>query len=197
MNIKLNSKFCALQILIGFSVIVSLNIDRSLSKVNAQTVQSQQEKSHCCDYWAPNWMQRGPWKDQRGSKAMRGRILRHWIYMHDGIPEIYRGEQSNLDPTNTVIEEGGKLYAQFCTSCHGKRGLGDGEAGKSLSPSPALLAFLIQNPTSVDEYLLWTISDGGEHIGTDMPAFHGKLSRDQIWEIIAYMRAGFWPISSK
>ena len=42
-----------------------------------------------------------------------------------------------------------------------------------------------------DEYLLWAISEGGAPFGTDMPAFKDALSRDEIWQIIAYMRAGF------
>jgi len=44
---------------------------------------------------------------------------------------------------------------------------------------------------SGDEYLLWTISEGGERFGTDMPAFEDKLGEEDIWKIIAYMRAGF------
>lgn len=197
MKLFLNLNNYALRILIGFAVIASSSINSSLLTVSAQTVQTQQEKSHCCNYWEPNWIQRDPWKTPGKSKAMRGRQLRHWVYLHEGIPDIYKGSQSNLQMTKDVIEDGGKLYTKLCISCHGRRGLGDGVAGKSLSPSPALLAYLIQNPASIDEYLLWSISDGGEHMGTAMPAFHGKLSRNQIWEVIAYMRAGFRPISSK
>ena len=85
----------------------------------------------------------------------------------------------------------GKLYAETCASCHGKTGDGDGEAGKSPTPSPALLSFLIERPISVDPSLLWTISEGGKQFGTDRPAFKDKLSRDEIWKVVAYMRAGF------
>ena len=63
--------------------------------------------------------------------------------------------------------------------------------GKALSPSPALLAYMIRRPIAVDEYLLWTISEGGKQFATDMPAFKDKLAREEIWKIIAYMRAGF------
>ena len=191
MSIKLNFSFCFMLILVGCVSIVYLVGTRFSLNANAQTAQKQGDQSLCCDYWAPNWLQTGPWKIQRESKDMRSRMQRHWVFMHGGTPELYRGAQSNLDPTKQVIEEGSKLYSQFCGSCHGINGLGDGVAGKSLSPSPALLAYLIQNPASVDEYLLWTISDGGEHMGTDMPGFHDKLSRNQIWKIVAYMRSGF------
>ena len=69
--------------------------------------------------------------------------------------------------------------------------MGDREAANSLSPSPALLAYMVQMPLTVDEYLLWSISEGGERFNTDMPAFGGKLSEKEIWRIITFMRAGF------
>ncbi|MEQ9122441.1 MAG: cytochrome c, partial [Alphaproteobacteria bacterium] len=50
---------------------------------------------------------------------------------------------------------------------------------------------LIQRPAAADEYLLWTISEGGAMFDTPMPGFKNTLSRDEIWSIIAFMRAGF------
>ncbi|GLO76368.1 hypothetical protein MACH18_34480 [Phaeobacter italicus] len=46
-------------------------------------------------------------------------------------------------------------------------------------------------PMSGDEYLLWAISEGGQRFGTEMPAFREALTEEEIWKIIAYMRAGF------
>ena len=50
---------------------------------------------------------------------------------------------------------------------------------------------MIQRPISVDEYLLWSIAEGGKQFDTEMPAFKDTLAREDIWKIIAYMRAGF------
>ena len=83
------------------------------------------------------------------------------------------------------------LYGENCASCHGPTGQGDGEAGRALNPSPALLSHMIRMPMAVDEYLLWTISEGGEPFGTDMPAFKDALTPEEIWKVIAFMRAGF------
>lgn len=69
--------------------------------------------------------------------------------------------------------------------------MGHGDAGLALYPSPALLADLVRMPQAVDEYLVWAISDGGAPFGTKMPAFKNALTRDQMWQIIAFMRAGF------
>ena len=57
--------------------------------------------------------------------------------------------------------------------------MGNGDAGKALSPSPALLAYMIRRPIAVDEYLLWSISEGGKQFGTDMPAFNGYSPMDR------------------
>jgi mono/diheme cytochrome c family protein len=49
----------------------------------------------------------------------------------------------------------------------------------------------LDQPIAIDPYLLWTISDGGGTFGTKMPAFKDVLSKQQIWQIVAYLRAGF------
>jgi hypothetical protein len=69
--------------------------------------------------------------------------------------------------------------------------LGNGDLAQALSPSPALLAYLIQQPFAIDQYLLWSISEGGKQFGTAMPAFKDVLTEQQIWQIVAYLRAGF------
>ena len=73
----------------------------------------------------------------------------------------------------------------------------DGEAAKDLHPSPALLAYMIQMPMSVDEYLMWTVSEGGKAFETAMPGFKSTLSAEEIWKIVAYMRAGFPAIAQQ
>ena len=129
------------------------------------------------------WGHMGPGQQQR--------MQRHWTYMNEGVPAAYRGARSPFRATPEVIDEGRALYSDNCSSCHGAEGLGDGEAGRALVPSPALLRWFVQMPMSGDEYLVWAISEGGERFGTNMPAFKGDLSEESIWKIIAYMRAGF------
>ena len=101
-----------------------------------------------------------------------------------------------MSPAPQTIGNGGKLFVEHCAACHGRDGAGSGDPGRAVSPSPALLAYMIRRPISVDEYLLWTISDGGKQFESEMPAFKDKLPRDDIWRNIAYMRAGFPEASS-
>jgi hypothetical protein len=127
------------------------------------------------DYWQPEWMTRELWGPGHMPKSMMARLLRHTTYVNVGVEKEYEGAQSPLTGKPEAIADGAKLYAQNCAACHGPNGLGNGDQGKALSPSPALLAYMIRRPIAVDEYLLWTISEGGKQFGTDMPGSRTSL----------------------
>jgi mono/diheme cytochrome c family protein len=143
------------------------------------------------DYWQPDWMVRELWGPGRMPRGMMVRLLRQTTFMKYGVPEAYQGKRSTVVKAPETITAGRKIFMQNCAVCHGRNGLGNGEAANALSPSPALLAYMIRRPIAVDEYLLWTISDGGAQFGSKMPPFKGKLASDDIWRVVAFMRAGF------
>lgn len=175
------------------SVLASAIAIASLLDLKEAVAQSSDSQTPpcCSDMWDPLWMQRDMWGSGQMGSGMNQRMERHWTFMHQGIPVEYRGARNPLSLDTATINAGRILYEDNCASCHGATGMGDGEAGRSLNPSPALLAYMIQMPMAVDEYLLWSISDGGEAFGTDMPAFKGALTTDEIWTIVTYMRTGF------
>ena len=143
------------------------------------------------DIWNPTWPDSDVWEDATPDPMMRWRFERHKAYIERGVPEPYRGASNPLSRIPKTLAGGHALYSEHCAACHDATGQGRGEAGLALYPSPALLAHLIRLPSRVDEYLLWSIADGGEAFATDMPAFKDTLDREQIWQIITYMRAGF------
>jgi mono/diheme cytochrome c family protein len=143
------------------------------------------------DMWDPGWTRRDDWRPERMEQGLRWRLTRHQTFLRDGVPATYQGMRNPLPKTPETIRQGGALYVERCAGCHDPSGTGHGDAGLALYPSPALLADLIRMPQAVDEYLLWAISEGGAPFGTRMPAFKDALSEEQIWQIIAYMRAGF------
>lgn len=163
----------------------------SSSQIATAQSSSTQTPPCCWDRWNPDWMQRDMWGPRQMGPGMRQRMARHWTFMQQGVPAEYRGVQNPLSPDGSTISEGRSLYQENCASCHGATGMGDGEVANSLNPSPALLAYMIQMPMAVDEYMLWSVSEGGAAFGTDMPAFKDVLTKDEIWKIITYMRAGF------
>lgn len=158
-------------------------------------LEAQEEKPIApgVDYWQPDWMVRELWGPGHMPRGMMVRLLRHTTYMQYGVPKAYEGKQPMAVKGPDAVAAGRALFAQNCAGCHGANGLGNGVSANALSPSPALLAYMIRRPIAVDEYLLWTISEGGAQFDSSMPAFKDKLSNDDIWRVVAYMRAGFPP----
>jgi mono/diheme cytochrome c family protein len=131
------------------------------------------------------------WSLRNLDPEQQQRMLRFSTFVNRGIPDAYLKAENEVGYTVRAIAEGGPLYQSHCRSCHGDTGLGNGDLAYALTPSPALLAYMVQQPIAVDQYLLWCISEGGKQFGTAMPAFKKQLSQEQIWQIVAYLRAGF------
>ncbi|MDH3663203.1 MAG: cytochrome c [Alphaproteobacteria bacterium] len=143
------------------------------------------------DTWDPTWSTREIWKGEEADETVRWRKERHQVYIDQGVPKAYRDASNPLSRIPSLLEAGHELYARHCASCHDAGGQGGGDAGLSLFPPPALLVHLIRLPSRVDEYLIWSIAEGGEAFASDMPAFKDALDTEEIWQIITYMRAGF------
>ena len=137
------------------------------------------------------------WSLQNLDSEQRQRVLRFSTFINQGIPEKYLKAENSVGYTVRAISDGGPLYLSHCAKCHGDTGLGNGDLAYALTPSPALLAYMVQQPIAVDQYLLWSISEGGKPFGTAMPSFKASLSEAQIWEIVAYLRAGFPDVDPK
>lgn len=131
------------------------------------------------------------WSLRNLEPEQQQRMLRFSTFVNRGIPEKYLKVENDVGYTVRAIAEGGPLYIAHCQKCHGDTGLGNGDLAYALTPSPALLAYMVQQPIAVDQYLMWSISEGGKEFGTAMPAFKNQLSEEEIWQIVAYLRAGF------
>jgi cytochrome c oxidase cbb3-type subunit III len=87
-------------------------------------------------------------------------------------------------------EQGKKLYGQFCASCHGQSGKGDGAAAAALNPKPRDHTNKDYMSKMSDADMLSVIKNGGASIGKSplMPPWGASLKDDQIQDIIAYIR---------
>lgn len=131
-------------------------------------------------------MMRGMMRGRRMGNPVRHRR----VMMGGGVPAPYASMRNPLKPTKANIAAGRRLYEENCASCHGAKGYGDGEAGKELNPPPANIAMTARMPIATDGFLMWTISEGGEKLGTAMPAFKDALSEKERWQITLYLRHG-------
>ena len=87
-------------------------------------------------------------------------------------------------------EQGKKLYGQFCASCHGQSGKGDGPAAAALNPKPRDHTNKEYMSKMSEDELLNVIKNGGVSVGKSplMPPWGASLKDDQIKDIIAYIR---------
>ena len=125
-----------------------------------------------------------------GHDMMMGSMVRHQQAMMYGIPEPYRSARNPLPNSAETLQHGAQVYAENCAACHGARGFGDGPAAAQLSPRPADLAWLARSHMVGDQYIYWTVADGGQPVGSAMPAFKGVLSQRDIWAVVTYVRHG-------
>ncbi len=78
---------------------------------------------------------------------------------------------------------GKKIYAQYCVTCHGDKGKGDGIAAPGLTKPPAdHTSSFVQSQT--DGALFWIITTGNK----PMPSYKTTLQASQRWQVINYIR---------
>ncbi len=82
------------------------------------------------------------------------------------------------------LARGQALYQAYCVSCHGPQGRGDGPNAASLPVPPADLA--VHVPAHSDGELFRFIANGLR--GTPMPAFKDRLSEEEIWHLVNYIK---------
>lgn len=109
-------------------------------------------------------------------------ILSFSISAHEG----HKAEHKHPYPTKSFsVKAGEKIYKQYCASCHGDRGDGNGPATPSLNPRPTNFLDLKYIPmrSRIDHYE--AIENGRP--GTSMPPWKGTLTDARIWDVVAYI----------
>ncbi len=102
----------------------------------------------------------------------------HWT-----APPAAQKLKNPMQRTKDTLSAGRQLFVQQCASCHGMYGEGDGPAAKGLNPPPAnLRAMAGQHP---DGDFFWKIANGRG----PMPAFKGRLTDEQIWQLVTYIQS--------
>lgn len=99
------------------------------------------------------------------------------------VPANFKTMKNPVAKGDASNKAGMALYNKNCASCHGKVGLGDGVKARALKDHPGdFSAAAYQNQTD-GEHFYKTKTGRGE-----MPKYEGKLSDDDIWNIVNYMR---------
>jgi mono/diheme cytochrome c family protein len=118
-----------------------------------------------------------------------GPMPRHHMVLLWGVPAPYSGMTNPLPRRKEVLDHGAKIYTEHCATCHGDSGAGNGPGGRNLAPPPGNLVWLSDVPERQwDEFMVWTIAEGGTALGTSMPAYRELLSQEDIWAVTAYIQ---------
>ena len=106
-------------------------------------------------------------------------------------PGGYLRKTNPLLPTKENIQKGRNLFVKdtkptACKLCHGMRGNGNGSLAKGMEPPPRNFTCGKIMKDLLDGQLFWVIRNGSK--GTAMPAHKFSLSKEQIWQLILYIR---------
>jgi mono/diheme cytochrome c family protein len=99
------------------------------------------------------------------------------------VPAEYKTKKNPVAQGDASNKAGMALYTKNCASCHGKAGLGDGVKARALKEFPGDFSAVAYQSQSDGEHFYKTKFGRGE-----MPKYEGKLSDDDIWNTVNYMR---------
>ncbi len=87
--------------------------------------------------------------------------------------------------------KGKTIFAQYCGSCHGATGKGDGAGAAALNPKPKDLTDAGYVKGLKDDYLRDLINKGGPAVGKSplMPPMGSALKPDDVSNLIAFIRS--------
>jgi mono/diheme cytochrome c family protein len=100
------------------------------------------------------------------------------------VPENYNKMKNPVASDAASIADGKALYATHCKSCHGAKGLGDGNKAAQLKTTPGDFS-TAEFQSQTDGALFYKTTEGRD----DMPSFKKKLpDADERWAIVNYLR---------
>ena len=89
-----------------------------------------------------------------------------------------------IPPTTDAIAAGKQAYGEHCRNCHGEKGDGKGEKAAELSVAPGDFTDAAAMRRRTDGELFWQITRGR----LPMPSFEDKLSEQERWQLVDYIR---------
>ncbi len=115
-----------------------------------------------------------------------------WKYLEAPQAEAAAGPAPSPPPAAqaTAAAPGAGDYGNYCASCHGAHGDGDGPLAGALDPQPAKHSDGDAMGALSDEYLFRVIREGGAAVGKSplMAPWKGTLSDSQIRDLVAFIR---------
>jgi mono/diheme cytochrome c family protein len=100
------------------------------------------------------------------------------------VPANYKSMANPVAKGDASTKAGMALYTKNCASCHGKTGLGDGVKARMLTTFPGDISkAAFQSQT--DGEIFYKTKFGRD----EMPKYEGKLTDDDLWNIVNFTRS--------
>ena len=99
------------------------------------------------------------------------------------VPAKYKNMENPEAASDESVKVGRMVYNKNCASCHGKTGLGDGAKARTLDTHPGdMSGDAYQSQTDGEHFYKSKFGRG------DMPNYENKISDEDIWNMVNYMR---------
>jgi mono/diheme cytochrome c family protein len=99
------------------------------------------------------------------------------------VPANFKSMKNPVAKGDASNKAGLAIYNKNCASCHGKIGLGDGVKARALKDFPGDFSKAEFQGQTDGEHFYKTKMGRGE-----MPKYEGKLTDDDIWNTVNFMR---------
>jgi len=115
-----------------------------------------------------------------------GRLLAIGLTLGQGweIPDEAKSTSNPLEASPEVLEAGEASYKKQCMLCHGETFEGDGPAVMMFDKKPPDLSTRDARQRLTDGEIFYKITVGRK----PMPAMESKLSEEQRWQLVHYVR---------
>jgi mono/diheme cytochrome c family protein len=99
------------------------------------------------------------------------------------VPDNFKSMKNPVAKSDASTKAGMAVYTKNCASCHGKTGAGDGVKARSIKTNPGDFSKPVFTSLTDGEVFYKTKTGRG-----DMPKYEGKLTDDEIWNTVNYLR---------
>ncbi|MBH0179154.1 MAG: c-type cytochrome [Nitrospira sp.] len=103
-------------------------------------------------------------------------------------PEAVLKMANPIPLTSEVVKGAPSVYENKCSKCHGDKGDGKGSATKGLDVKPRNYRDKDVMGKLPDGQLFWIIANGSDPEATEMGSYKKKLSEEQMWALVHYIR---------
>lgn len=143
-----------------------------------------------------NWIKRTNSRliDDKGAPQPVEASYRHFVYFSSSPAKMGEKQRevgakqikSPIAPTDANLASGRSYFNQKCAPCHGENGKAQTEFALAMEPvKPAVLASP-EIGSLADGEIYSVISNGIKTTG--MPAFKGRMSDQDLWQIVLYVK---------